>query len=105
MLTGKGASTLSFTLLFGALVLFSAFAPAESAAQGVPDPSGSDINFGLGAGADFQNLGLSKNEDLKSTVVNIINWFLGILGVIAVILLIYAGFLWMTAGGRDDQVK
>ena len=30
---------------------------------------------------------------------------IGLLGVIAVILIIYSGILWMTAGGSEDQIK
>ncbi|HNW55902.1 MAG TPA: hypothetical protein PKN62_02390 [bacterium] len=38
-------------------------------------------------------------------VTLIINIFLGLLGVIFLGLAIYSGFLWMTAGGKIDQVK
>ena len=30
---------------------------------------------------------------------------IGLLGVVAVILIIYSGVLWMTAGGNDEQIK
>ncbi len=42
--------------------------------------------------------------DLESTVINIIQWALGFLGLIAVILILYGGFIWMTAGGNEDKV-
>lgn len=35
---------------------------------------------------------------------NIINPALGFLGVIFLLLMLYAGFLWMTSGGNSDQV-
>lgn len=35
----------------------------------------------------------------------IINVFLGALGVVFLLLVLYAGFLWMTAGGDDKQVE
>jgi len=35
---------------------------------------------------------------------SIINAALGLLGVILIVLLIYGGFLWMTAGGNSEQV-
>ena len=51
-----------------------------------------------------QSLGLGT-ADLKSTVINIINWVLGLLGIIAVVMIIYAGFQWLTAGGNEDKVS
>lgn len=48
--------------------------------------------------------GLPKKE-LKLTVLGVIKWILGFLGVIGVILVVYAGFLWMTAAGNDDQIS
>ncbi|MDP3899983.1 MAG: hypothetical protein Q8Q23_02780 [bacterium] len=41
---------------------------------------------------------------VQNVVAAVINTFLGLLGVIFIILIIYAGFLWMTAGGNEDQV-
>lgn len=37
--------------------------------------------------------------------VTIINWFLTLLALVAVVLLIYGGFVWMTAGGNPEKVK
>ncbi|MBT6253677.1 hypothetical protein HOI83_00370 [Candidatus Uhrbacteria bacterium] len=45
------------------------------------------------------------NRDLKSTIGGIIRSALGFLGVIAVVITLYGGFLWMTAGGKEEQVK
>lgn len=41
---------------------------------------------------------------LTTNVTQIINFFLGILGLVAVAFLIYAGVLMVTAGGNDEQV-
>ena len=41
---------------------------------------------------------------LQSTLLNVIQIFFGILGTAAVILMIYAGFLWMTAGGNEEPI-
>ena len=48
-------------------------------------------------------LGLG-NADLKQTVMNIITYVLGLLGLIAVIMILYGGFTWMTAGGNEDKI-
>ena len=44
------------------------------------------------------------SADLKETVVNIITFVLGLLGLIAVIMILYGGFIWLTAGGNEDKV-
>lgn len=41
---------------------------------------------------------------LGQNITNIINYFLGLLGLIAVAFLIYAGILMVTAGGNEEQV-
>lgn len=52
----------------------------------------------------FNNIGFSQ-KDPREIVANIIKILLGFLGTIAVVLIIYAGFLWMTAGGKPDNIK
>jgi len=42
---------------------------------------------------------------LGQNITLIINYFLGILGLIAVAFLIYAGVLMVTAGGNDEQIQ
>jgi len=44
-------------------------------------------------------------RDPRLMVASIINIVLGFLGIIFVALILYAGFMWMTAGGNDDKVK
>lgn len=41
---------------------------------------------------------------LGQNITLIINYFLGLLGLVAVGFLIYAGILMVTAGGNDEQV-
>ena len=41
---------------------------------------------------------------VQDIIVLVINTILGLLGVIFLVIIIYAGFLWMTAGGNDEQV-
>ena len=42
--------------------------------------------------------------DLFTTVINAVNWVLSLLILIAVIIILYGGFTWMTAGGNEDKV-
>lgn len=53
---------------------------------------------------DVQDAAGFGEQPLETTIGTLINVFLGILGVIFLILIIYAGFLWMTAAGNDSQV-
>lgn len=51
-----------------------------------------------------QAAGVGTSNDLLTIIGNIINVVLGLLGVILLILILYAGFLWMTAGGDDTKI-
>jgi len=39
------------------------------------------------------------------TIARIINVFMGLLGIVAVVIILYGGFLWMTAAGNEDRVE
>jgi len=54
-----------------------------------------------------QSIGQTLNlgtADLETTVIRIVQWVLGFLGLVAVIMIIYGGVIWMTAGGNDEKV-
>jgi len=42
--------------------------------------------------------------DIRTIIANIIKVALGLLGIVAVGLMLYAGFEWMTAGGNEEQI-
>ena len=44
------------------------------------------------------------NDDPRNITANLINVVLGFLGILALVLILYAGFKWMTAAGNDDQI-
>ena len=44
------------------------------------------------------------SQDVRTVVARVINIVLGLLGTIAIIIVIIAGFKWMTAGGNEEQV-
>ena len=55
---------------------------------------------------DLANAGVNlAQSDLKQVIANIINIFLGFLGVLAVVLILYAGYLWMTSRGDEEKIK
>jgi len=48
----------------------------------------------------------AANETSAATIVgSVVKVFLGLLGIIFLILIIYAGYNWMTAGGDEPKVK
>lgn len=57
--------------------------------------------FGKSAGFDTGN---NDGTQLGEIVAKIIEAFLGLLGIIFIILILYAGYSWMTAGGDEQKV-
>jgi len=44
------------------------------------------------------------NRDIRATIASIINVAMGLLGIIAVAIILIGGFQWMTAGGNEENV-
>ncbi|MFA6428266.1 MAG: IPT/TIG domain-containing protein [Candidatus Buchananbacteria bacterium] len=53
--------------------------------------------------AMLASIALAKTP-LSTIVINAVNWFLSLLTLIAVIIIVYGGFVWMTARGNTDQI-
>jgi hypothetical protein len=68
--------------------------PAAVFAQGTPY-SIEDIGGTVGLGT----------ADLKTTVINVISWVLGILALVAVVMIIIGGFQWLTAAGSEEKIE
>ncbi len=49
--------------------------------------------------------GLQKQGDLATLAGNVIGTALSMIGVLFFILMLYGGFLWMTARGKEDQAN
>jgi len=65
-------------------------------AEGFEDPFGvENVNSAV-------NL---ETFDLREGIIRVINIGLSFLALIVLILIIYAGFLWMTSGGEEDKVR
>jgi len=47
--------------------------------------------------------GLGTN-DIREGVMNIVNVLLGFLGILAIIIILWGGFRWMTSGGNEEKV-
>lgn len=48
-------------------------------------------------------LGLGT-ADLKQSIIKAVQWLLSFLALIAVVLIIYGGFIWLTAAGNEENV-
>ncbi|OGY43662.1 MAG: hypothetical protein A3B89_04470 [Candidatus Buchananbacteria bacterium RIFCSPHIGHO2_02_FULL_40_13] len=59
-----------------------------------------DLNLGLENAA---GIGLGQ-RDLRESINSIIQLLLSFLGILAVIIILWGGFLWMTAAGDDSKV-
>lgn len=54
--------------------------------------------------AAFEQTGIRRPRDLRYTIANLIRVALGFVGIILLILTLYAGYLWFSARGNEDQV-
>lgn len=50
-----------------------------------------------------ENIGLS-GQDIRITIAKIIRIFIGFLGIIAVCIIMYGGWLWMTSQGNEEKI-
>ncbi len=44
------------------------------------------------------------NTDIRVTIARIIRAAMAFIGIVILVLMLYAGFLWMTAGGNDEAI-
>lgn len=89
-------------LMTAALTIF-VFAP-EVMAQG-----GAGVSVGGGALSDSDVPDIVKSlsggsGSIRELALRIVNFFLLFLGLVAVIMVIYGGILYITAAGKEDQV-
>lgn len=83
-----------------ALTIF-LLSPTSVAAQGGElDITGKLTNVGTSAG-----FSAATETSLATTIGTIIKAFLSLLGVIFMSYIIYAGYLWMTAQGNEEQIN
>ena len=92
------------TILIGQIAFLglSSFIPFAFAA-----PVSTDYLFG-GNVTNVQRLSEQSGlglQDPRETVAKVVNVILGFLGIIAVVLILIAGFLWMTAAGSEEKIS
>lgn len=85
-------------LLVPALALADTVVPAVSADGNTNPISAVDLGIGYGAATGL------GSQDVRVTVASIIRTAMGLLGIVAVVIILIGGFRWMTAGGNEEQV-
>src|SRR3989338_10487188 len=85
----KSKWSVSLSAFIGSLLATPAFAQL-----------GATVNEGLSYGT-IVGWG---TQDLRTTIMMIINTLLGFLGVIAVLIILGGGFKWMVSGGNEEKV-
>lgn len=63
-----------------------------------------DMNAQLGAAVGSEGANLGDAKDPREIVASVIRILLSLTGMVFLCLTIYAGYLWMTAGGNEDEV-
>lgn len=85
------------------LVLGSALFSGGSAVQ-AQGTAGEEIGKQLEAATGQGGANLGTPVDPRVTIVLIIRFLLNLTGLVLLGLILYAGYLWMTAGGNEEQV-
>ena len=79
----------------GAAIVLATVVPAIALAQ---------TSGGVDLGLNYATaIGLGT-QDVRTTVSNVIKAFMGLLGIIAVVIILLGGFKWMTAAGNEEKV-
>lgn len=65
-------------------------------------PASAQVDTGLNQVGETVKLSAA---DPRVIATNIINIALGLVGIVLLVLVLYAGFLWMTSGGNEEQVS
>ena len=90
-----------FTVLLVIMGLSLTAAPALAAATRSVANIQQDVNDTFGTIAITTGLPDSTLEQIVGGVINVIT---GFLGLIALIIILWGGFVWMTAGGNEEKV-
>lgn len=88
-------------MIFSALAIGILISPMVALAQGDPFGFGKKLDDVAG---DYAGQGCTSDECLVERVGFIIQVALSFLGVIFLILMLYAGFNWMTAAGEEERI-
>ncbi len=103
-----------FLIFFIAATAVAAFSLLKCAMAQTSKTGGDSAKVlqGLGKTAQQANLGkvdssgkAVESKDVSVIIGEIAQWLLVFLGVIFLVLMVYAGLLWMTAAGNDEKIS
>ncbi|PIR12803.1 hypothetical protein COV49_04165 [Candidatus Falkowbacteria bacterium CG11_big_fil_rev_8_21_14_0_20_39_10] len=89
---------ISFTVL--TFLFFCVLAPTVLAVD-----TGLDTTAEVGYGKTLFDSKIKGDKDISSIIGKIVGSLLAFIGVIFFVLIIYGGFMWMTAQGNEEQVN
>jgi hypothetical protein len=95
----KHFQIISSLLILTAVLILPYFVFAQSG------PEDSSILNKLSTVADNGGYNIGANSGLMVVIGTIVQAVLGLLGAIFIILMVYAGFLWMTAAGLEPKIE
>ncbi len=58
----------------------------------------------LDVGLDYGTYTGLGTKDLREGIMNVVNVLLGFLGIIAIIIILWGGFRWLTSAGNEEKV-
>lgn len=97
---------LSFACLLVVALCFIPLKQSLAISEGVPSQwLPAVLTNGLGQVGNTAYNQPTAPKDIRTIVASLINVVLGLLGTIFIVLMIAAGFIWMTAAGNADKVK
>lgn len=101
-----GFNGVKYSLIVIFLSLTLVFIPATSTLLAQPAAGGGWWQTAQQGGLEQVGKAYTSGEprDIRETVVDVIKIILGFLGLLAVVLIIWSGFKWMTAGGNEENV-
>lgn len=84
--------TVAIMMALGGLLAVAS--PVLAVTQVTPEALGLSYGAATGLGS----------TDVRTTIASIIRVAMGLLGIVAVVIILIGGFKWMTAGGNEEQV-
>lgn len=86
--------------IFAVLAVFTMLAPMAVMAQNPIQPTGPG-----GLGLEYASETGLGQKDIRVTVASIIRTAMGLLGIVAVVIILIGGFKWMTSGGSEEGAE
>lgn len=88
-----------FSVIFGLILFVGLFYWVPDVFAQQPPPPQADLGLQFAQGT-----GLSTT-DIRVTIARIIRIAFGLLGTVAVVIMLYGGFIWMTSGGDQNKIS